>query len=58
MKAILVLLLDKCMYCYGGKSEPVKCFGFLLSLFGDEWIISFSRVSWRQEFIRSNEYDI
>ena len=34
MKAILVLLLDKCMYCYGGKLGLVKCSGFLLFLFG------------------------
>ena len=50
------LLLDKCMYCYGGKLGLVKCSGFLLFLFGNEWIISFSKVSWRREFIRSNEY--
>jgi len=56
MKASLVLCLDKCMYYYGGKLEPVKCSGFLLFLFGDEWIISFSKVSWKREFIRSNEY--
>lgn len=53
MKAILVLLLDKCVYCYGGKLGLVKCSGFLLFLFGNEWIISFSRVSQRREFIRS-----
>ena len=53
MKAILVLHLDKCMYCYGGKLGLVKCSGFLLFLFGNEWIISFSRVSQRREFIRS-----
>lgn len=53
MKAILVLLLDKCIYCYGGKLGLVKCSGFLLFLFGNEWIISFSRVSQRREFIGS-----
>ena len=53
MKTSLVLCLDKCMYYYGGKLGLVKCSGFLLFLFGNEWIMSFSRVSQRREFIRS-----
>ena len=42
MKTSLVLCLDKCMYYYGGKLGLVKCSGFLLFLFGNEWIMSFS----------------